>query len=128
MGTIYHSSELITMPTSMPVYFNYDKFMTTLKNLKNIIPTKAGFGHFGVVNGKDNVRKLLIEHETFLIKFREAVIKFYNEKPETRYVLEKIMPMLNSRTDLSIEDNSIFNGIALGIVYGMMMDLGYRDI
>jgi hypothetical protein len=34
--------------------------------------------------------------------------------------------MLIKRTDLSFEENSIFNGIALGIVYGMMMDLGYR--
>jgi len=59
-------------------------------------------------------------------EFREAIIKFYNKKPETRYVLEQMMPMLIPRTDLSIEDNPVFNGIALGIVYGMMMDLGYR--
>jgi len=37
-----------------------------------------------------------------------------------------MMPMLITRTDLAIEDNPVFNGIALGIVYGMMMDLGYR--
>jgi len=60
-------------------------------------------------------------------EFREAIIKFYNKKPETRYVLEQIMPMLISRTELSIVDNHIFNSIALGIVYGMMMDLGYRN-
>lgn len=126
VGTIYHSSELITMPTSMPVYFNHDEFMTTLRNLKNIFPAKAGFGHFGVVNGKENVRKLLLDHETFLKDFREAVIKYYNEKPETSYVLEQILPILIPRTDLAMENNSIFKGIALGIVYGMMMDLGYR--
>ncbi|MBY9004678.1 MAG: MBL fold metallo-hydrolase [Candidatus Lokiarchaeota archaeon] len=126
VGTIYHSSELITMPTSMPVYFNHDEFMTTLRNLKNIFPAKAGFGHFGVVNGKENVRKLLLDHETFLKDFREAVIKYYNEKPETSYVLEQILPILIPRTDLAMENNSIFKGIALGFVYGMMMDLGYR--
>jgi len=36
------------------------------------------------------------------------------------------MPMLIPRTDLSFGPDSIFNGIALGIIYGMMMDLGYR--
>jgi len=127
VGTIYHTSELITMPTSMPTYYNHEEYMTTLRNLKNLSPTKAGFGHFGVINGKENVRKMLLEHEAFMKEFREAIIKFYSKKPETRYVLEQTMPMLIPRTDLSIEDNPVFNGIALGIVYGMMMDLGYRN-
>ncbi|MFX0074404.1 MAG: MBL fold metallo-hydrolase [Candidatus Hermodarchaeota archaeon] len=126
VGTIYHSSELVTMPTSMPTYYNHEQYMTTLQNLKKLSPSKAGFGHFGVVNGKQNYRKLLLEHESFMKEFRDAIIKFYAEKPETRYVLEKIGPMLFPRTDLSVDDDSIFNGIALGIVYGMMMDLGYR--
>ena len=126
VGTIYHSSELITMPTSMPTYYNHEEYMATLKNLKNLFPSKAGFGHFGVINGKENVRKMLLEHEAFMEEFRKAIIKFYSEKPETRYVLEQIMPMLIQRTDLAIKDNPVFNGIALGIVYGMMMDLGYR--
>jgi glyoxylase-like metal-dependent hydrolase (beta-lactamase superfamily II) len=125
-GTIYHSSKLITMPTSMPVYFNYSQFMATLANLKNIIPSYAGFGHFGVVNGRYNVHNLLLEHETFLEQFRNTIIKLYKEKPETRYVFEKMLPVLIPRTDIIFEKNSIFEGIALGVVYGMMMDLGYR--
>ncbi len=127
VGTIYHASELITMPTSMPTYYNHEEYMATLRNLKSLSPSKAGFGHFGVINGKENVRKMLLEHEAFMEEFRESIIKFYSKKPETRYVLEQIMPMLIPRTDLLIEDNPVFNGIALGIVYGMMMDLGYRN-
>jgi len=127
VGTIYHASELVTMPTSMPIYYNHEEYMSTLRNLKNLFPSKAGFGHFGVINGKKNVRKILLEHEVFMKEFREAIIKSYSKKPETRYVLEQIMPMLIPRTDLAIEDNSVFKGIALGIVYGMMMDLGYRN-
>jgi glyoxylase-like metal-dependent hydrolase (beta-lactamase superfamily II) len=126
VGTIYHASKLLTMPTSMPTYFNYDEFMKTLINLKKLNPLKAGFGHFGVINGKENVREILIEHEMFLKKFREEIILAYQEKPETKHVLEKLSPLLTPRTDLKFEGNSIFNGIALGIVYGMMMDLGYR--
>ncbi len=127
VGTIYHSSELVTVPTSMPTYYNHKEYMKTLENLKILSPIKAGFGHFGVINGKNNFQEILLEHETFMKEFREAIIQFYSEKPETKYVLEQIIPMLIPRTDLAIEDNPVFNGIALGIVYGMMMDLGYRN-
>ena len=126
VGTIYHSSELVTIPTSMPTYYNHEQYMNTLQNYKNLSPSEAGFGHFGVVSGKENFRTLLLEHESFMRKFREAIIKFYGEKPETRYVFEHVIPMLTPRTDLSFGKDSIFNEIALGIVYGMMMDLGYR--
>ena len=126
VGTIYHTSKLLTMPTSMPTYFNYDEFLETLANFKRLNPLKAGFGHFGVINGKENVREILLEHEKFLKKFREEIIIAYKEKPETKHVMEKLAPLLTPRTDLNIEGNSILNGIALGIVYGMMMDLGYR--
>jgi len=128
VGTIYHSSELITMPTSMPIYYNHIKYMESLDKLKKVIPLKAGFGHFGVVNGRKNVKKLLFEHESFMKIFRERIIKYYNEKPETRYVLDKIFPSLTPRTDLSVDDNPVFSGIALAIVYGMMISLGYREI
>ncbi|MFX1288596.1 MAG: MBL fold metallo-hydrolase [Promethearchaeota archaeon] len=126
VGTIYHSTELVTLPTSMPTYYNHEEYMETLQNFKKISPSRAGFGHFGVINGKNNFRTLLLEHESFMEKFRQAIIKFYAEKPETRYVFEQIMPMLMPRTDLSFDKDSIFNGIALGVVYGMMIDLGYR--
>jgi len=126
VGTIYHGSKLVTMPTSMPVYYNHADYMNTLENLKKFYPLKAGYGHFGVINGKNNVREILLEHEIFLKEFRSRIIQYYEEKSETRYVLEKILPLLVPRTDLTLENNSIFNGIALGIVYGMMVDLGYR--
>ncbi|TFF86157.1 MAG: MBL fold metallo-hydrolase, partial [Promethearchaeota archaeon] len=86
VGTIYHSSKLVTMPTSMPIYFNYSEFMETLANLKKLSAIKAGFGHFGVINGKQNVKAIIIEHEKFLKKFRAEIIKAYQEKPETRHV------------------------------------------
>ena len=126
VGTIYHSSKLLTMPTSMPIYYDHDKYMKTLENLKKLKPVKAGFSHFGVVNGESNVREILLEHESFMKEFRERIVKYYSERPETRYVVNKITPFLIKRTDLPVEDNPVFNGIILGIVYGMMIDLGYR--
>lgn len=126
VGTIYHSSKLVTMPTSMPTYYNHGEYMKTLQHLKKLSSSIAGFGHFGAINGKGNFRTLLLEHESFMKEFREAIIRLYAEKPETRYVFDRILPKLYPRTDLNFEKDSIFNGIALGIVYGMMMDLGYR--
>lgn len=128
VGTIYHSSELVTMPTSMPIFYNNEKYMDTLNNLEKLTPLKAGFGHFGLVNGEKNIRKLFLEHKSFMKKFREKIRKYYKEKPETSYVLEKMTPFLYSRTDLSVEDNPVFSGISLAVVYGEMTSLGYREI
>ena len=54
--------------------------------------------------------------------------KNYREKPETKYILKKMMSLLTPRTDLSIDDNPVFNGIVLAVVYGEMISLGYREI
>ncbi|MFX1278486.1 MAG: MBL fold metallo-hydrolase [Promethearchaeota archaeon] len=128
VGTIYHASKLVTMPTSMPIFYNNEKYMETLHNLEKLNPLRAGFGHFGLVNGKKNVRKLFIEHISYMKKFRKKIIKYYNQNPETSYVLEKMTPFLNPRTDLPIDDNPVLNGISLAIVYGEMISLGYREI
>ena len=127
-GTIYHDSKLLTMPTSMPIYYNHEDYMKTLENLKKLDPLMAGFSHFGIVNGKNNVREILLEHEVFMKKFKSLIIKYYNEKPETKYILNKVLPELLPRTDLSIDSNPLFNNITLGIVYGMMISLGFRSI
>ncbi len=79
--------------------------MDTLQNLKNLSPSYAGFGHFGVVSGKKNFRDLLLEHESFMKEFRAAIIKFYGEKPETRYVFEQIMSINTSYNHWAIKLN-----------------------
>jgi hypothetical protein len=61
-------------------------------------------------------------------QFREKIVQFYSEKPETKYVLNKVSPLLFTRTDLSMEHSPVLTGISLGIVYGMMTSLGYRKI
>ena len=127
VGTIYHASKLITMPTSMPIHYNHQQYMGTLKKMKKIRPLRAGYGHFGLINGEKSVRDILLEHEEFMNFYRKKIIEFYNEQPSTSYVLEKIRPFFTPRTDLKTEDSPIFEGIALAIVYGMLMDLGYRN-
>ena len=127
VGTLYHSSKLITLPTSMPIYFRYKDYMETIENLKKIKPSTAGFGHFGVVHGRDNVRNLLLDNESIMKEFRSDIIKYYQEKPETKYVVKKVFQKMVLRTDLySGDKHPILQNIILGITYGMMMDLGYR--
>jgi len=126
VGTMYHSTKLLTWPTSMPVYFKYKEYMESLENLKKLTLLRAGFGHFGVISGKENVREILIEHELFMKEFRAKIIKYYEEKPETHYIVKKIIPFLVPRTDLVGGTHPVFNNVILGIVYGMMIDLGYR--
>ncbi|MHA2393928.1 MAG: MBL fold metallo-hydrolase [Promethearchaeota archaeon] len=128
VGTIYHSSKLVTMPTSMPIYYNHEKYMETLGNIKRLAPLKAGFGHFGMIHEKENIRRLVSEHESFMIKFRENIIKYYKEKPETKYVLKKMMPLMTLRTDLPIDLIPVFESMILAVIYGEMISLGYRDI
>ncbi|MFX0004171.1 MAG: MBL fold metallo-hydrolase [Candidatus Hodarchaeota archaeon] len=127
-GTIYHDTKLLTMPTSMPIYYNHDDYMKTLKNLRQLEPLMAGFGHFGIVNGKNNVQEILLEHEAFMRYFKSLIVKYYHENPKTNYILNKILPELIPRTDLSIDSNPLFTNIVLGIVYGMMISLGFRPI
>ncbi len=97
-GTLYHESKLVTMPTSMPIYYNHGDYMETLDKLRSLYPLKAGFGHFGVVNGKKNVREILLEHRSFMESFRSLIVSYYEEKTETKHVLNKIMPILTPRT------------------------------
>ncbi|TKJ19365.1 MAG: hypothetical protein CEE43_15760 [Promethearchaeota archaeon Loki_b32] len=127
-GTIYHDSKLLTMPTSMPIYYNHEEYMRTLVNLKQLNPLMAGFGHFGVINGKKNVREILLEHESFMELFKSLIIKYHDEKPETKYIVKKVFPILFPRTDLSVDRNPVFKSVTLAIVYGMMISLGLRSI
>ena len=112
----------------MPIFYNNEKYMDTLNNIEKLTPLKAGFGHFGLVNGEQNVRTLFLEHKSYMKKFREKIIKYYKEKPETSYVLKKMESFLYPRTDLSVDDNPVFSGISLAIIYGEMISLGYREI
>ncbi|MHA1292148.1 MAG: MBL fold metallo-hydrolase [Promethearchaeota archaeon] len=128
-GTIYHSTKLITMPTSMPIYFNYELFMKSLQNLKKLkTPLKIGYTHYGVISGKENIRYILQEQETFMREFKQKVIELYEEKPETQYVFKKLIPFFIERSDLNEGNSLALEKIVLGVVYGMLLNLGFREL
>ncbi len=125
-GTLYHSSKLITTPTSMPIYFNYETYMETFNRLKLLKPNNVGYCHFGVVQGRENINTIMDDHENFMREFRNRVIKAYEEKPETKHVFERILPFYLSRIDFIGRNHSIMHKVILALVYGMMISLGYR--
>ncbi|TFG26293.1 MAG: MBL fold metallo-hydrolase [Promethearchaeota archaeon] len=126
VGTLYHSSELITLPVSAPIHYNFKDDMETTDKLKKLELKKAGFSHFGIVNGRENVKKILLDHESFMREFRAKIMKYHDEKDDTRYICEKITPFLLSRSDMFNAEHLVLDNMILQAVYGVMMDLGYR--
>jgi len=60
--------------------------------------------------------------------FRQKVIQCCKERPETKCIYDKVLPFLIPRSDL-IEggaENPALLTMGLGLVYGMLLDLGYR--
>lgn len=126
-GTLYHSSQLTTLPTSMPPQFNYETFMKTLNNLSKLEINSCGFGHFGFVNKKENVKTLISDQISFLKEYREKIIELYNEEPSTRYIVENIQHFIAKRSDILKEDHPVLSSLFVALIYGVLMDLGYRE-
>ncbi len=125
-GTLFHSTQLLSTPTSMPIYFNYKDYMITLKKLLQLNPLKAGFCHFGVIKDVENIRDFMLDNETLMIEFRKGIINYYQENPRTKHVVEQVLPMFMNRTDFIGNEHPVLENIVLAVTYGMMMDLGYR--
>lgn len=126
-GFLQHTSKLVTLPVSAPPLYSFNDDMETIKKLKKLKANNVGFAHYGVVVGKDNVEEILTDHEIFMKEFRARIIEYHEEKDDTKYICEKIAPFLLPRSSIfkKISDGVIYT--ALQGVYGVMIDLGYRD-
>ena len=132
-GTLFNHSDLKTLPTSMPTEFNYEKYMKSVQKLKELNAQNAGFCHFGAVTTQDDVNTIIEDQIQFLPIFREFVKKKYEEFQSTRQVVEATVNELfyeRSAFHRSGELSDIVKGIstrnALALVYGMLVDLGYK--
>jgi len=130
MGLKHHKDKMVTLPSCSAPNFNYNEYMKSVEILKELSPLSAGFSHAGVVLGMENVREIMEEHTILMKEFREMIINYYNQIPETRYVFDNIFPWMESKTDVSegYADNEIVRKLSLSVVFGMMVDLGYREI
>lgn len=130
LGILSNPEKSLTIPSSSAPDFNYESYMHSIRKLKKVYPLNAGFCHFGLVSGIDNISEIKRDHESCVTELRQYVIKFYQEKPETRYCANKITPIVNLRSDTDADtaaNNPAIFKLILSLLYGMLMDLGYRS-
>lgn len=125
-GTLFHSSQLTTLPSSMPPDFNYKSYINSLEKLISINALNAGYCHIGCVKGVKNVKNVLVDNLNYSKFFRDYLIKKYNEgQGSTRYIVnEFIKNEAPKRTDLPIE--GLFSNTILAVVFGQLIDLGLK--
>ncbi len=133
-GTLYHGSQLISLPTSMPPHFQFDLYMASLAKLQALQLDYFGLCHFGVISGIEDINTYLTNHATFMHQFREAVIKFYHENPSTRYIITQCNQSglnFGDRVDPLFQkvakNSSFFQNLQVALTYGILVDLGYRS-
>ncbi|MHA2055276.1 MAG: MBL fold metallo-hydrolase [Candidatus Hodarchaeales archaeon] len=127
-GTLFHSSKLVTLGTSMPPDFNYSKYIESLKKTIMLNPSIIGFGHFGVIYGREESSFILRDNLNFSSIFRDFVKEKFSERNETKYVVDEFIELeLGKRVDSDHANNPFFRKVVLALVYGQLVDLGLRD-
>ncbi|GAB4308055.1 MAG: hypothetical protein Kow0069_05980 [Promethearchaeota archaeon] len=130
-GTIYNEDSAVTLATTMPPHFEWDAYLDSLAVLRELGPEVAGFCHYGGVSGREDVRRVVDEHEAFMVEFRRRVLEAYEEKPETSHVVEKIHPWFVSRTNFAgsplAGNGGVFWNMSVALTYGMLVALGLRE-
>jgi glyoxylase-like metal-dependent hydrolase (beta-lactamase superfamily II) len=133
-GTLYHGSQLVSLPTSMPPHFQFEQYMTSLAKLQALPLDYFGLCHFGVISGREDINTYLANHAKFMYQFRDAIIKFYHENPSTRYIItqcnqsglnfyERLDPFFQKTATKS----TFFQNLQVALTYGILIDLGYRS-
>ncbi len=125
-GAHFHSTKNITIPTSMPPGFRFDPFMASVEKLIQIRPQNITFCHFGVITGAQDSLVSLQDQKEFLQFFRAKIKELYEKHGATRPVVEGMLPFIEERSDFQ-QGNSVINNIILAIVYGMLVDLGFKE-
>ncbi len=130
IGIKNHKYKPITFPSSSAPNFNYEVYMRSVDILREFDFLNAGFSYAGYVLGRNNVRHLMEEHKYLMVDFRNMVIQFYKEKPETKYVFDKIWPWLKTRTDVGKDytNHPMIRKLSVSMIYGMLISLGYRKV
>ncbi len=132
-GTLFNEKELKTLPTSMPTEFDYEEYMKSVEKLKGLHSKNAGLCHFGAVTTEKDVTTLIEDQISFVPVFRDFVKAKFEEFQSTRPVVESTIRELfyerssfHSGGGLSEVVQGISTRNALALVYGMLVDLGFK--
>ena len=62
-----------------------------------------------------------------MYRFRDTVIRAYNEQPDTRYVVKQVVKLFERHGNVSSnESETNSHNVIFAFTFGMMIDLGYR--
>lgn len=126
-GTLFHKDKLVSLPTSMPSKYRHDWYMDSLDKIMHLEFDAMAFGHFGAIRGKEDIAAYLKEHRNFNERFRNEVQSLYKETRSTRAVVEKFIGVWEKRTNTLIKNRTIMENMCVGLVYGMLIDLGLKE-
>ncbi|MFX0102212.1 MAG: MBL fold metallo-hydrolase [Candidatus Hodarchaeota archaeon] len=126
-GTLFHKDKLISLPTSMPSNYSHSHFMASLDKIIPLNLDAMGFGHFGAIMGKKDITEYLNEHKKLIEWFRNEVKHLYEESNSTRHVVNEIFHVWEKRTNTLKMNRIIMENMCVGLVYGMLIDLGLKE-
>jgi len=130
MGTVYTDVRILSTPTSMPPNFRFNDYINSMDRIKKMKPEIVGLCHFGMLIGEEDINFMLNDHFDFMHKFRDGIIKAFNENPSTEYVLSQTEYLWEGRTkNDSMDDEgkkAFLKNLRLALTYGVMVDLGFR--
>jgi len=127
-GCLYHMSEPVSSPTSMPPNFHFDSYMDSAKKVAALKPGAIGFCHYGVLDGSDAVQSYLENHLRDMNTFRGLVVDSYGKNNSTRDVMEGTREFFKNTFDpLTRMPEKYMENLQLAIVYGLMVDLGFKE-
>jgi len=132
-GTLFNEKELLTLPTSMPVEFDYNTYMQSLKKIQSMGVMNAGYCHYGAITTPKDVSTILEDQIAFVPVFREFIKTNYEKYKSTKTVVENTIKELflkrstfHRTENIKEEYKGISTRNALALVYGMLVDLGYK--
>ena len=111
----------------MPPSFQYEVTLDSLEKLIQINPQNIGYCHFGAVTTVEDSMVMLQDQKELIGTCRERIRQLYEEYQSTRQVVsEFIRETYAIRTDYP-PGNKIIENIILAVVYGMLIELGYKE-
>lgn len=126
-GTLFHSTKLVSVSSTMP-NFRWDTYYQSFSKLIQMDLSTVGFSHFGVITGRDDIRSYLIDHLEYMQHFRQRIVELFRENPSTRYIIENTNEFWANRIDFADPKSEVFQKLRLALTYGMMIDLGLRQV
>ncbi|MCL1833898.1 MAG: MBL fold metallo-hydrolase [Leptospirales bacterium] len=130
VGTVYTDDKILSTPTSMPPNFKFDDYINSMNRIRDMKPEIIGLCHYGMITGESDINFMIDDNYDFMHRFRDEIVKAFNENPSTENVLLRTEYLWEGRTkNGSMDDKGkefFMKNLRLALTYGVMVDLGFR--